>query len=636
MKRKFKKRQNHKALGKILGKISVNHAGFAFIRTERECEDFFVPEKFVGNAIDRDIVEAEVFPDRNPFKTIAKVVKIVERGRKTLCGELISEKHMRPLSGKIQRDIKIKGNLGQATRGDWVEVAVQENKSPDEGVLRRIIGKAGFIQNDLEAVASEYNISPPYTKDIEEEFLLLNAAKTDRLDMTEEIVVTIDPADAKDHDDAISISKDTHGNYKLGVHIADVSAWIHPGSILDSEAFKRSFSAYLPGKTLPMLPSKFTKKISLAPGKKSLCHSVIMKICGKTGKILESKRQKTTVNVSAQLTFDDVEFFIRDSILPREMDGLDNHGMARLHKTMAAAVELYRKMHANRKETEEFLEVKSEYTRVICEEGGNKISGLKKEVQRDAEKLVEEFMLAANVEVAKEISKKHIPGIYRIHPPPFPEKVSRFSEFVKSLTGTAPGDISSRASSNNFLRKLPDDHKKTIIMDAFIGAMAKAYYSEKRSPHFGLGKTYYTHFTSPIRRYPDLLIHQQLTASDSNSPVRSLASIARTAEIISEKEILNDEAFRAANDRLKLHFLADKFKTGEIQYLEAIILKEKKTGILVLITEYGITGEIPFESFDFSGRHKKHHGDYKTGDFISLKLINVDLIKGKAKFLPYI
>ncbi len=624
---------------KILGKLSVSSAGYGFLSVDGFERDFFVPQPFIGKAMDKDIVQAELLPDRKTDGKIAKIIRVLERGRNTICGVLLAGGRIRPFSKKIPFEVCLKGSPGEARKGDWIEVELEEEKHHNASLVR-VIGRAGDIQADISAIVSEYGLSAPYSQNDEDEAAKLKPVAVPRESFDGRCICTIDPVDAKDYDDAISVELLSDGDYELGVHIADVASWIPRGGSFDSDAFERAFTSYLPGRTLPMLPKNLTKKISLSPGKKSLAHSIVIKVCGKTGKVISSRRFRSEITVTARLSFDDVEFFIENGQLPGSFVGIKEFTF--LSESLFRAVELYRKMRTLRSKEEEFLVLETEFVRAVCDENGGSVKLLKREVQREAEKLVEEFMLAANVEAAKEILAKGIPGLFRIHPAPFPEKSVEFCDFVRNVCGFSPGDISSRKGCNNFLKNIPDDHRKPVLTEAFLRAMARASYSEKNALHFGLGKSQYSHFTSPIRRYPDLVVHQQLLAYDGHSEARSKKQIAAIAVHCSEKEAINDEAFWAANDRLKLHFLKDKILNRDDLFFEAVISKVNSFGLILSIPEIGARGEIPHELLSGSerprkrgsGRIEKGSKIYKCGDFIAVRLSNVDLTKGRAIFQP--
>jgi len=278
--------------------------------------------------------------------------------------------------------------------------------------------------------------------------------------------------------------------------------------------------------------------------------------------------------------------------------------------------------------------------RVLRDEGSEEIRGLETKKQSDADKLVEECMLAANVEVAKELSEKKLPALYRVHPEPDPEKLLEFTIFMEETFGIVPGDLTSRKACNRFLDSLPDDHKKPIIINAFLRSMNRAIYLEKPALHFGLGKGRYSHFTSPIRRYPDLFVHQILRALDKNGPeaTRGIGvDTAKLAETCSEKEMNVDQAYYAANDRLKLHYAKQRLFAGDLDVLEAVIRKVSAAGLVVDIAELNIQGFVPRENLPGQFRKSgaklvatRGRETYKCGDFIYLLLDRVDFARGTA------
>lgn len=633
----------------IRGTLSVTQSGFGFVAPFDEGKDIFIPPRFIGSAMDKDEVEVELLPERASDEgsgkgPAGKITDILERSRTSVVGELIAGHKLRPLSKKLPYDIKLSGHLEGAERGDWIEASLihaERNKKGEElrGAVISVIGKAGRIAADLEAVVREFDLPPRYTQEQNLEAAQLPELEIERKDLTELFCVTIDPEDAKDYDDAISLAPgEKDGEIELGVHISDVAAWIIHGGKWDKEALKRAFTAYLPGRTMPMLPKALTGLISLTPDKNSSAHSVIITLDSKTGEIIRSKRFHSLIKVTKRLTFDEVQSFI-DGKTPKSWD-------KSFREKMSTLTELTRKMREFRKKREEFLEIYTTDVRVLCDEKENKIIGLKREVQTESDELVEDCMLAANTEVAKELIAKSIPGIFRIHPEPEAEKLEEFSVFVSASFGLKTGDLSSRTACNYFLKQIPDDHKKPVITGAFLRSLPRALYTEYHELHFGLGKTTYCHFTSPIRRYPDLIVHQQLWASDFKGKLRSKKDLELIAADCSKKETNNDEAYYAANDRLKLQFLEQEIENGSAESMyEAVITKISSAGMLVDVSRIGIYGFIPAAQlpghFRFNRDTKKFksfkgHQDYKCGNFIYVHLDRIDLARGAAIFRPVI
>lgn len=266
---------------------------------------------------------------------------------------------------------------------------------------------------------------------------------------------------------------------------------------------------------------------------------------------------------------------------------------------------------------------------------------MKHKEQTEADMLIEECMLAANVAVAQELSMRKIPGLFRIHPEPTTEKVLDFTIFMEQAFGIVPGDLSSRQACNKFLGSLPDDENKPVIIDAFLRSMMRASYLETPALHFGLGKGLYSHFTSPIRRYTDLIVHQQLRNFDAGAPLRTEKEIAKIAIECSEQEANIDSAYYAANDRLKLHYLNDQMMDGSISLLEGVIQKITPAGMVINIAKLGIVGFVPLEllSEDFRKRGaelvaSQSNKSYKCGEFLYVQLVKIDMVRGSAIFKP--
>ena len=626
------------------GKIVVTQGGFGFVAPESGGVDIFIPPKFINGAIDGDIVNVEEL-DEKPHKgrtynkflnkgPVCKVIEIIERTRNKIVGELIAGRKIRPLNRRLP-DMNVKGTLGDAKRGDWIEVEIslsEESSNISSAKFKKSFGKAGTVESDINAVINEYNLPSPYTEEQKARADEIVVVDSERKDLTSLYCITIDPIDAKDFDDAVSIRPGKkYGEIELGVHIADVSAFVVPGSEWDKEAKKRGFTAYIPGNTLPMLPATLTKNASLIIGENRPAHTVIITIDQQTGKVLRSERCFSNVRIAARLTFEEVQQAI-DGNPPSNWD-------SDTKESIATIAQLTRKMREYRSNTEHFLELATTEISIICDDETKKIIDMKRKVQTEADMLVEECMLAANVAVAKELTQRKIPALYRIHPTPTPEKILDFTMFMEDTFGIIPGDLSSRQACNKFLRGLPEDQNKPIIVNAFLRAMMRASYLEKPELHFGLGKGLYSHFTSPIRRYPDLVIHQQLRNSDTGKKLCSENEIANIAKKCTEQELNIDSAYYAANDRLKLYYIKEKMLDGSLSLMEGVIQKITSAGMMVDIAEMGITGFVPIESLP--GHYRKRggeliaiqgHNHYKCGNFIFLQLERIDMIRGMPIF----
>ena len=644
LKEKDPRRNSHKT---IQGVISVSPGGFGFVTPEAGGADFFIPIKFINQAMDGDTVLIVKLPPRpidekdNSKGPAGKVIEIVQRARQTLVGSLVSGKKVRPLNNRITEDIKIKGSLCGAKRGDWVEINLFPPESKHEsfsGTINRKFGKTGTINADLDAIVAEFELEHPYTEEQEKEVSLLNPRKITRRDLTNLFCVSIDPIDAKDYDDAVSINEtDNDNEIIVGIHIADVAAWIKPNSVWDREARKRAFTAYLPGRTLPMLPKNLTAKISLSPEGESLAHSVLLTIDKSNGKILKSERCHSKIKLTRRMNFDEVQGYIDSRKIPKNWNKEIAAKMEELI-SITALMRHYRKRHEN------FLELEAPEVRVLCNEAENKIIGLSKKIQKEADKLIEDCMLAANSAVAKEMISKHLPALFRTHPEPAPEKLEEFGALMAATFQMSVGNLSSRSACNQFLESLEDNPRKPIIINAFLRSMPRAVYEHEPAIHFGLGKGQYSHFTSPIRRYSDTLVHQQLWALEENQKLRSKIDMEKFGSEISAKEENNDNAYYAANDRLKLRYIDEQLQSGDqINEHEGLVVKINGGGMLIDVQSLGIFGFSPLEllpgdfSFDRNNREIKswrRKKSFKCGDIIFVHLRGIDYAKGNAILRP--
>ncbi len=635
------------------GVFSAAAAGFGFVKVPGDPSlDFFIPRKYTGHALDGDTVEVEQIPDERDCSyskrksgPVGRIVSVTDRNREFVVGRLDSLHEIRPLDKHLPETIRVNSAPRNARKGDWVQVRLLDDGAHHTEQLRghveRSLGSAGDVAHDLDAIAAEFGLPPAYPPADEAAALKIEPVEIEREDLSSLYTLTIDPADAHDFDDAISVMPSAKpGEITLGVHIADVAVWIRPGSKFDKEAAYRSFSSYLPGKFLPMLPKPLTAKISLREKVLSPAHSVIFTVRLRDGRILSSRRVHSLVKVNRRMDYDTVQAFLDDPAKrPKGWNKQDMENVLLLHK-------LIRKMRGWRAKHEQFLWIDVPEIRVLCDESTHEIKGLLRRVPCAADGIVEECMLAANSAVASELIERGIGGLFRIHPEPDPEKLGEFEGFVSEAFGLSAGDLSSgRAACMHFLETVPDDHRKPVILSRFLRAMARASYSENPELHFGLGKTRYSHFTSPIRRYPDLALHQQLLALDMNKRLRSKRMLAEIAVLCSKKEERNDNAFYAANDRLKLHFLKNSGALENTTMYEAIIQKVTSSGLMCEIPELGMLGFVPSSRFRthvtrrnsrYSSRMESGHTGYRPGDFIYIALDSIDLVRGQAQFRPVI
>lgn len=648
--------QKKKSAGpRIEAKFSATSGGFGFAAPiGRKGEDIFIPAQYTGGAIDGDTVSVRLLDDRERDNSrdrgdCGEVVEILSRARKFVVAEFDGKHTARPMNRHLPEQIKVNSAPKSAKRGDWVRLRLLDGGAKHTESLRaeatEDLGKAGSVIADLEAIAAEYHLESAYSDEENEAAAKIRPAKIEREDLTGAYTITIDPPSAHDFDDAISLAsagRGKAGEVVLGVHIADVAAYVRPGSTVDKDAEKRSFSAYIPGMFLPMLPKKLTAKISLREGVDSCAHSVLFNVRKTDGKIVSVRRVHSLVRIDKRLDYPTVQQFIDNpKSAPEDWD-------ATAKRQIKLLLDIVRKMRALRKAKEEFLDMPMPEIRAVCDEETKQVTGIERKEQCEADELVEECMLAANSAVASELIERQIPGLFRIHPEPDPEKIEFFENLCLESFRFSPGDIlASRKACTHFLESIPDDHRKPVILSLFLRSLPRASYDADPGLHFGLGKQRYSHFTSPIRRYPDLLVHQQLWNADTNARLKPKKSMAELALSCSEKEENNDNAYFAANDRLKIHFLKDHGALESATMYEAVISKVSNAGLVCSVDSLGIFGFIPRENLrggDFRRAPSKKqkmtaahgHNSYRIGDFIYVVIESIDLVRGTVVFRPAI
>ncbi len=632
----------------LSGIISVTSSGYGFVAPQPPLsnkKDIFIPAAFMNGAMDRDEVGIRMLPPRDAEEAAkgpaGEVVKIIKRGREKVVGELLAGHRVRPLNRKVGCDVDISGVRHGAKRGDWVQVKVLEYGNKGSylgGKISKVVGRANTIAGDLDAVMAEFNLKDPYTEEEERCAAALPEREIQREICPHRLCVTIDPVDAKDYDDAISIDDAKEaGFWEIGVHISDVAAWIAPGERFDRQAAKRGFTAYLPGRTLPMLPRNLTAKISLQPDREMPAHTVYFVVDKVNSEVKSIRRVHTKVRITSRLNYDEAQKFIDNpEERPHDLNAEHEH----LFHALALVARDWRKYRVNH---EEFLDLDLPELRVLCDEGADRINGIERRQARESEMLVEEYMLAANVAVAREMQKRGIPGIYRVHDEPDPEKLEEFRQLAQEAFKITTGDLSIRRNVCAFLKKLEGNPRRQMIVSAFLRSLPRAGYEGLVALHYGLNKLVYAHFTSPIRRYPDLVVHQQLWCADENSRWRSENVIKVIAQKCTDLEENNDNAYFMATDRLKLRYLDEQLADGGRENLhEALIVRILPDGLLVEVSEWGVYGIVESDLLPGDYRRvgntelRRANGrqSYCVGDYIFLLLDHIDFAQGTAYFRP--
>ena len=632
------------SMNRVTGILEINPGGFGFVEANNhKIGDIFIAARNLGTAFNGDRVEVALFASKKGKNLEGQIINVVKRNRREIIGTLEHSHNfyfIKPDAPNIPRDIYVNGNdLKGAEIGDKVIVGNIQWESSllnPEGDVVEVLGKAGSQDTEITSIAKEFDLPyrfPP--KVIEESEKIEKMISPDeirnRIDYRSDNVFTIDPVDAKDFDDALSIKKLENENFSVGIHIADVAYYIEPKSNIDKEALTRGNSVYLVGKVIPMLPERISNLIcSLVPGEDRLTYSVIAELT-KRGKLINYEIKKSVINSKRRFNYDEVQEIIDKGKgdLYSELRELNNLAQTLRKKRMReGSIEFYTP------------EIKFE-----LEESGKPAAILKKELKQ-SNMLVEEFMLLANKICAKHIGfakkRSQKPFIYRVHDLPDQEKIFEFAKFVKSLGYSFTPNGSSKSNQFQLLiQQVKGKREEDLINELAIRSMAKAVYSADNIGHFGLGFKYYTHFTSPIRRYSDLMVHRLLYQynNGANGINYSYKMLQEISEHISQTERSAIEAERFSIKLKQIEYLTDHI--GE--EFDAIISGIIHFGMFVKILENLAEGLVKIrdlegdfyvydeKKYSLIGRNSKKQ--FRLGDKVRVRLIRVDKEKNELDFI---
>ena len=581
-------------MGVITGKIEIHDRGFGFLIPDIEgIKDLFIAKTNLMGAMNGDRVVAKIIKEgRNGKRTEGIIINIVERVNKNIVGIYEDNKSfgfVLPEDKRIQNDIFIsKKDRNGAKKGQIVMVEITrwpdgKRKNP-EGKVVEILGRPGDKGIDIDIIIRKYNLPEDFPPSVLnsaldiEDFITEDEIKG-RLDLRNVKMVTIDGEDAKDLDDAVSIERLENGNFKLGVHIADVTHYVKERSVIDKEAFKRATSVYLIDRVIPMLPKKLSNGIcSLNPKVDRLTLSCIMEV-NRQGKVVNHTIAQSVIKTNERMTYTDVTKILRDNdveLIERYKDLVDDF------KVMEELCKILRKKRLDRGS----IDFDFEECKIILDEKGKPID-IKPYERAIANRMIEEFMLLANETVAEHMEKLKVPFVYRIHENPDAEKLEKFKAFIYNLgyNDITWGEEVNPKALQRVLDKFKGENEETIISTLLLRSMMQARYSPECAGHFGLAADYYCHFTSPIRRYPDLQIHRiikeylnkELTENRSKKLVSIVDSAAKQS---SEMERVAQEAEREADDLKKAEYMKDRI--GEIF-----------EGMISSVTGFGAFVELP-------------------------------------------
>ncbi|MGN1341930.1 MAG: ribonuclease R [Bacilli bacterium] len=630
----------------VKGRLILNEKGFGFIEIGKDVKDVYVNEKNINDAVDGDLVLFE-YLNKDKERPEGRIVKVIKRNFDPIVGEVIvidGDYFVRP--DRKGTDIYIpRDKLGGAVEGHKVVVTpLKDGKRIGE--ITKIIGHKNDVGIDILSFVYEYNFRPEFPDEVMDELkdipLFLDESEINkelslgRRDLRDREIFTIDGADTKDIDDAISLSIDNDGNYHLGVHIADVSYYVKEGTKIDEEAYFRGTSVYLVDRVLPMLPHKLSNGIcSLNENEDRFALSCEMIIDNKGNitkydifpSIIRSRKKMTYESVNKILeenyTEDDYKEFESTLLLMNELSKI-------LRKKMIARG---------------YIEFESTEAKIKVDENCHPIS-IEARVQRSGEELIENFMIAANETVASSIYYKNLPGIYRVHDKPDEKRLGEFMKFL-SLHGyivKGKNKINNPKDLQNILNQLEEVPEVRVLHDMAIRSQAKAIYSDINIGHFGLGSKCYSHFTSPIRRYPDLILHRLVRDYNYNYSDKLInerrEQIPIEAEHCSIREQDAQNCERDVDKMKKAEYMMDHI--GEIY--KGIISGVQEFGIFVeldntvegLIKVENIKGDYYIYDKDLMALvGKKNKKRYSFGDAITVKVISADKDKSQIDFEIY-
>lgn len=640
---------NHEEEGLVIGKLQAHARGFGFLIPDEEGQkDVFIPSTSMNGAMNGDKISVIVTrEDTNTKKREGEVVKILERNTTNIVGVYEDCKNFGFVVSedtKISKDVFIsKKDRNGAKHGDVVTVKLTkwpDEKRKAEGVITEVLGRKGDRGIDILMIIKKLGLPEEFSDKV------LNFAEgiseeideneyKGRRDLRELKMVTIDGEDAKDLDDAVSIEKLNNGNFKLGVHIADVTNYVKEDNPLDKEALKRATSVYLIDRVVPMLPRKLSNGIcSLNPKVDRLTLTCFMEIDNK-GKVVAHEIVESVIKTNERMTYTDVTKILKDhdEELINRYDYLYED-----FKTMEELCHILRRKRTKRGAIDfEITEAK-----IILNELGKPIE-IKPYDREIANRMIEEFMLAANETVAEHMFDTHLPFVYRIHENPDEEKLTRFKEFVYNLGYTVQWteEISPK-SFQEILEKVKGKNEETVISTLLLRSMMQARYAPECTGHFGLAAEYYCHFTSPIRRYPDLQIHriikEYLHGEMGEKRINKLKNIVGyAAKQSSEMERKAQDAEREVDDLKKAEYMQDKI--GE--EFEGIISSVTSFGLFVELANT-IEGLVHITDLDddyyiFDEAHLSLIGErtkkiYKLGDKVKVECVNVDIANREVFF----
>lgn len=639
------------------GTADITSTGAAYVTVEDRKEDIYVAPRFTGGALNGDTVRIKLFTrKRSDGREEGEIIEIVKRARSEFVG--IIEIHgkqafVTPDNNKLHIEFIIPpGKTGNARNGQKVVVRIVEwDEFSDQptGEVIAVLGNPGEHETEINAVMAEFGLPPKFPNAVEQAASKIPVTISEkeisrRRDFRDVTTFTIDPVDAKDFDDALSVRTLGENRWEVGVHIADVSHYMEPGSILDEEAINRATSVYLVDRVIPMLPEVLSNYVcSLRPFEDKLCFSAVFEL-DENANVISEWFGRTVIHSRRRYAYEEVQEIL---------EGKEGDYKAELHLLDTLAKKLrHRRLNSGS------ITFDKEEVKFHLDENGNPI-GVFFKVMKDANQLIEDFMLLANRRVAEYVGLSRKAGnaknpaadlrrtfVYRVHSAPDPERMKEFSTFVRGF-GYSMNFGSEQAiagSLNKLLKDVAGKPEANLIETLAIRSMAKAYYTTKNIGHYGLGFDYYTHFTSPIRRYPDVLAHRLLQYYLDVDAQKNPTSIVDDKRLeveckhSSEREKNAAEAERASIKYMQVKFLGDKIG----QAFDGVVSGVMDFGFFVEIIENKCEGLVRmanlkddyyvFEADQYRIRGQRKGRTFTLGDRVRIRIRRADLLKKQLDF----
>lgn len=642
--------------GYIFGTVDMTQFGYAFILADALEDDVFISRNNLNHALNGDYVKVYLYARRRGKRVEGEVVEIIERARKTFVGIVEVTRHwafLNPDSKEMPYDLfippdKLNGaKTGQKAIGKITEWP-NGSKNP-VGEIVEVLGEPGVHDVEMHAILAEFELPSRFTEEVKKaaEDVPVQITPQDykeRRDFRRIITFTIDPVDAKDFDDALSLQKLKNGNWEVGIHIADVTHYVNPKSLLDQEAYERATSVYLVDRVVPMLPEKLSNLVcSLRPGEEKLCYSAVFEM-NEEAKVLNQWFGRSVILSNRRFTYEEAQDIIESG------EGELQEEILQLHK-------LAQVLRENRFREGSFSFERVEVKFHIDESGYP--TGVYYKENKESNQLIEEFMLLANKMVAEFIGKpskakteadtssnaapetKNKTFVYRVHDKPNTEKLESFAYFIKRLGYSiqTSGQKRIAGSINRLMEEIRGKKEQNMIENLAIRAMAKAEYSTMNIGHYGLGFPHYTHFTSPIRRYPDMMVHRLLDHYLKDGTSKSHQKYEARCKHTSEMERRAMKAEWASIKYKQVEFLSDKI--GEV--FEGVISGVTEWGIYVELVGCKCEGMISmrdltddfydYDEDNFRLVGKKTGRQFQLGDDLKIVVARANLAKRQMDFI---